>query len=243
MRGFLLGGCLFFCALFARGQEPAVALQWLDGGFAPGGANFQVTFEFSDMKMLPQAQWKPAQRTLSAPSVISEASQWGGTDGVTAQLDLCCLEWPMGLSEITLVAARLRFTNPAAHPFKTTLSVTIAPRGKRLHSLAFDRHAFSSEGDLVLVADTPSRGAILADSPFAARPLTTQDQAHVESVKGECRGEMLFDLTLAPGQTQTLGFLGPVSTPKGVRPDLEFCRSLTVEQLFDQAQKQGSPNK
>jgi len=243
MRSFLLGGCLFFCALFVRGQESPVALQSLDAGFAPGDANFQVTFVFSDMKMLPRAELKPTPRMLSAPSVISEASQWGGAGGVTAQLDLCCLKWPMGLSDITFVAARLRLTNPAAHPFETTLSVAIAPRGKGLHSLAFDRHAFSSQGDLVLVADTPSRGAILADSPFAVRPLTTQDQAHVESLKGECRGEMLFDLTLAPGQTQTLGFLSPVYAPKGVRPDLEFCRSLTVRQLFDEAQKQGSANK
>lgn len=237
MRGFLIGGCLLIWALFARGQEPAVALHWLDAGFAPGGAAFQVTFDFSDMRVLPEAQLKPPLRDLPAPRVISEASRWKAAQGATAQLDLCCLKWPMGLREITLAVARLQLSNPTTKPFQTTLSVAIAPQGRGLRNLAFERHAISSEGNLILVADTPSRGAILAESPFAPRPLSPQDSAHVESPKGECRGEVIFDLAVPPGQTQTLGFIAPVQLPKGTEPALDFYRELTVERLFAEALK------
>ncbi len=238
MRGFLLGGWLLFCALFARGQEPAVALHWLDAGFAPGGARFQVVFDFSDMRVLPEAQLKPPLRDLPAPRVIREASRWKAAEGATARLDLCCLKWPTGPREITLAVARLQLSNPTAKPFQTTLSVAIAPRGNGLRNLAFERHAISSEGNLILVADTPSRGAILAESPFASRPLSPQDSAHVESPKGECRGEVIYDLALPPGQTQTMGFIAPVRLPKGTEPALDFYRELTVDHLFAEAQKQ-----
>jgi hypothetical protein len=143
----------------------------------------------------------------------------------------------MGLNDITLGVARLRLTNSSDIPMHTTLSVRIVPRGD-LHALSFEKHAFLSEGRLILISDTPSRGAILAESPFAPRPLSPQDLAHVESAKGECRGEMLFDLTLVPGQTQALGFIVPVRLPKGSEPSLDFYRELTIDQLFTEAQKQ-----
>jgi hypothetical protein len=88
------------------------------------------------------------------------------------------------------------------------------------------------------VAVTPSRGAILADAAFAARPLSPEQQAHVESAEGQCRGEMVYDLTLNPGQTQTLGFLVPVHVPKGENPDLDFYRAIPVEEIFEQAKKE-----
>jgi hypothetical protein len=242
MRGFLLGGCLLFWALFARGQESAAALHWLDAGFAPGGARFQVTFDFSDMRVLPEAQLKPPLRDLPTPRVISEASRWKAAQGAMAQLDLCCLKWPIGLQEITLAVARVQLSNPTANPFRTTLSVAITPRGNGLRTLAFERHAISSEGNLILVADTPSRGAILAESPFAPRPLSPQDSAHVESPKGECRAEVIYDLALAPGQTQILGFIAPVRLPKDAESALDFYRELTVDRLFAEAQKQSGAN-
>ena len=137
---------------------------------------------------------------------------------------------------MTLAAARLWVSNPTSRPFQTTLAVVIAPQ-IAIPALTFDRHSFRIEGRVVLVADTPSRGAILADSPFAPRPLAPQNQAHVESAKGECRGEMIFDLTLQPGQTQTLGFLCPVKLPDGKEPDLDFYRAFSVEELFAEAEK------
>jgi hypothetical protein len=240
MRGFLFGGCLLFWALFARGQDSLVALHQLDAGFAPGGTGFQVTLDFSNMKLLAVAQLKPPLRDFPAPQVISEASRWYAVQGATARLDLCCLKWPAGLREITLAVARLQLSNPTSKPFQTTLSVAITPRGSKLRALAFERHAISSDGHLILVADTPSRGAILAESPFAPRPLSPQDSAHVESPKGECRGEVIYDLVLAPGQTQTLGLIAPVRLPKGDEPALDFYRGLAVDRLFAEAQKQGN---
>ncbi len=222
MRGLVLGCFLFLCAILTRAEDTPGSLQRIDGGFAPRGASFEVVFEFSDLKL------EQGKEGL--------ASEWSGPNGVIAHLEVCCVKWPLGLSDGMLAGARLRLTNPTANPVHTTLSARIVPQGKIL-ALAFERHAFLVEGRPILVSDTPSRGAILADSPFSSRPLIPQDRAHVESAKGECRGEMLFDLTLPPGQTQTLGFISPVQLPPASEPDLDFYRELSVDKLFAEAQK------
>ena len=164
---------------------------------------------------------------------------WSNEHGTFARLEICGVDHASGIDKERLVAARLHLTNPADQLFHTTLSVVLSPAGA-IHALSFERHAFFVEGKPVLVADTPSRGAILAESPFAPRPLTPQDQAHVESTKGECRGEMMYDLALAPGQTQTLAFICPVRLPGGKEPDLDFYRGLSVDELFAQAAKEAA---
>jgi hypothetical protein len=232
MRGLIIGACLLLPAWFAWGQETTGSVTLIEGGFAPGRGGFSVTCGFSDMKLVRQEP-KQSPRALTAPGIAMPADGWSSAEGATARLELCCVKVPMGLNDVTLTAARLRVTNPTDHPFHTTLAVAVAPRGE-VHALAFERHSFLVEGRPVLIADTPSRGAILAESPFAARSLTPQDQAHVESVAGECRGEMLFDLVLMPGQTQTLGFV----CPPGSEPTLDFYRTLSIEDLFSEAQKQ-----
>ena len=179
---------------------------------------------------------KKVPQVLPAPALLLPAQQWSGAQGAIARLELCCVDFPVGLGRETLMAARLRLMNSSRRPFHTTLAAALTPEGA-IHALAFDRHAFLIEGAPVLVADTPSRGAILAESPFAPRPLTPQDHAHVESVRGECRGEMLFDLALLPGQSQTLGFICPVRFSTGTEPDLDFYRTLSVDDLFTKAEK------
>lgn len=235
MRGLVLGCYLLFSAAWACAEDSSGTLRWFADWFAPEGANFQVVLEISDLKLAPKESRQP--HVLSSPGIASPAAEWTGSQGTGARLELCCVKWPMGLSDLTLGAARLRLTNPTDIPLHTTLSVRIAPTGE-LHALSFEKHSFLNEGRLILISDTPSRGAILAESAFATRPLSPQDLAHVESAKGECRGEMLFDLTLAPGQTQALGFLVPLRLPKGAEPILDFYRELTVDQLFTEAQKQ-----
>jgi hypothetical protein len=235
MRGAFIGGLLLFLAFIASGQEPPGTVTLLDGGFAPSGTGFRVTFEFSDMQAAAGSA-KQGPHGMSAPGLIAPAVEWSSAHGAAAQLEMGCVKKQAGLGDVTLALARLRLTNPTDRPFKTTLAVAIAPQSA-IHALAFDRHAFFVEGRPVLVAETPSRGAILADSPFASRPLTPQDRAHVESAKGECRGEMLYDLTLMPGQTQTLGFICPVPLPKATELDLDFYRTLSVDDLFEQARK------
>ena len=151
-------------------------------------------------------------------------------------LELCLVNHQRILGEELLAAVRLRLSNPSRQPCTMTLAVTLTPGGM-IRALAFEKHAFFIEGRPVLIADTPSRGAILAESPFAPRPLSPQDRAHVESAKGECRGEMIFTLTLAPGQTQTLGFICPLHPADGNEEGLEFYRTLAVEELFAEAEK------
>ena len=163
--------------------------------------------------------------------------EWPGRD--SANVDLCLVNHQAVLSQEVLAAARMRLTNTSAKPFTVTLAVMLAPE-KAIHALAFEKQAFSIAGRNVLIADTPSRGAILADSPFAPRALTPQERAHVESVSGECRGEMIYDLTLAPGQTQTLGFICPLGFLDGSDPGPDFYRALAVDDLFTEAEKQRS---
>jgi hypothetical protein len=220
MRALAVAVWLLLCVGAVRGEEPLAVTELPEGGFAPRGAGFRVTFEFAGMKRESKVEWSNG-------------------NGVSARLEICSVKCPMGLGEATLAVVRLRVVNASDRPFPANLAVEISPDGA-IHALSMERHAFFIEGRPVLVADSPSRGAILADSPFAARPLTPQDRAHVESAKGECRGEMIYDLTLPAGQTQTLGFISPVQLPKGAAPDLDFYRALSVKDLFAQAAKEAT---
>jgi len=239
MRPIIVSSLLMLLALAARAEEAPGLEIAPDGGFAPRGSAFRVAFHLAEMNPVPPPA-QAAPRVLAGPGQLSPANEWSSAQGATARLELCLVKRQRILGEELLAAARVRFTNPSARPFTATLAVSLAPGGA-VYALAFERHAFFIEGQPVLVADTPSRGAILADAPFAPRPLTPQDQAHVESVKGECRGEMLFDLTLAPGQTQTLGFICPLQSANGSDLGLDFYRTLSVEELFTEAAKQAAP--
>ena len=53
---------------------------------------------------------------------------------------------------------------------------------------------------------------------------------------------MLYDLTFAPGQTQTLGFICPLPAAHESDAGLDFYRALSVEDLFAEAQKQCAPH-
>jgi hypothetical protein len=239
MRRILLAACLLLVAFVARGDDSASALQFINGGFIPGAAHFRVTFDFSNLSLHLGAS---SVRKLGASGLANAAwkwGKWGNPRGVSAELNVCCVNVPFGLNDMTLAALFLRLSNPTDRPWQTSLSVAITPEGQ-LPALAFGEHAFSIEGRPVLVANTPSRGCILADSPFADRPLSPQNIAHVESAKGECRGEMLYDLTLQPGQSQTLGFIAPMKSSLGSSPDLKFYRSLSIEDLFKEAEKQAT---
>jgi len=235
MRGLLLGCLLLFCAALACAEESLGSLRLLSGGFAPEGASFRVEVEFSGLKATSRET--KGLSSLAVPASAVRVGGWADGNGATAWLEVSCVKWPIGLYDGSLAAAHLVVANASAVPVHATLSVRISPQGE-IHALSFEKHAFLVDGRLILISDTPSRGAILAESPFASRPLSPQDQAHVESVRGECRGEMLYDLTLAPGQTQTLGLICPIRLPKGSEPDLDFYRALKLEELFDAAQKQ-----
>jgi hypothetical protein len=233
MQRLFLFGWMILCALTASAQETGALMELPEGGFAPQGTGFRVIFQFGDLKRVtprvtetPLGSWEPGM-------------EWSNGQGVRARLEICCVkrELGLGVQSITLAAARLIVSNGSDHPWSGSLSVEIAP-DNAIYALSVDRHAFFVEGRPVVVADTPSRGAILADAPFATRPLSPQQQAHVESSKGECRGEMIYDLTLNRGQNQTLGFLVPVHVTKGDEPNLDYYRGLSVGEIFEQAKKE-----
>jgi hypothetical protein len=203
-----------------------------DGRFVSPGGMFAVELRVADGAPLAVAGEK---RVVKLPGVLTPAAQWRTATGLTVRLDLCLVQRPLGLGEVTLVGARVQLTNPTDRPQMTALAVQLTPE-RAVSALAFERHAFSIEGQPVLVADALSRGAILAASALAARPLTPQDIAYITSIDGQCRGEMLFDVTLAPGQTQTFGWL----CPAGPAVDLEYCRALVIEELFAQAAEEAT---
>jgi hypothetical protein len=233
MRRFFIFGWMILCALAASAQEAGILKELPEGGFAPQGTGFQATFHFADLKRVSP----PA--TARALGSWEPGMEWSDGHGARARLEICSVKQELGLGTetMTLAAARLVVFNSADHPWASSLSVEIAP-DNAIYALAVDRHAFFVEGRPVLVADTPSRGAILADAPFAVRPLAPQQQGHVESARGQCRGEMIYDLSLNQGQTQTLGFLVPVHVPKDKDLDLDFYRAISVEEIFEQAKKE-----
>ena len=163
--------------------------------------------------------------------------EWKVAPDCVARLEMVRARRPEGISDVELSVLRLTLTNRSTEPCVVPVIVRLRPSsltGPALGALAFERHAFFIEGQPILVADTPARGAILAESAFAPRPLTPESVAHVTSPTGECRGEMVFDLTLAPGQTQVLGFLAarPVADSPEVAVTFDFLRSLRIDELF-----------
>ncbi len=171
-------------------------------------------------------------------------AEWPVDATCDARLEMLRTRRPAGRREIELLAVRVRLTNRSGQPRLVPLIVTIAPASATapaLRSLAFERHAFSVEGEPVLVAQTPARGAILAESAFAPRPLAWRAEGFVQSAAGECRGELGFDLELAPGATRALAFLCP--SPRADSPPaevtLDFLRGVDVDELFATAEKEG----
>lgn len=222
---WILVACLLASSLHA--EEAVVAS---DGRFVLPSHAVAVEVRVAD-----GAPVAAERRTLKQPGVLAPAAEWRTAAGVTVRLDLCIVPRAVGLGEVMLLAARLRLTNPTERPQSTSVVVALLPE-REVWALAFERHAFFVEGQPVLVADAPSRGAILAESPLAPRPLAPQATAHVVSAAGQCRGEMFFDVALAAGQAQTLGWL----CPSGASVSLDFCRALVVEELFAQAAKEAS---
>lgn len=204
-----------------------------------GGAKDEAPFVAASgaVAITVQCGDKVAERIVTRRTDGLWLERWPAVEGCEVQLESIRVRRPIGLHVAEITAWRLVVTNRSAHLRTVPLVVALRPTAgtaPRVRTLAFERHAFFVEGQPILVADTPSRGAILAESAFAPRPLTPADTAHVSSAAGECRGEMIFDLALAPGQTQTLGFLAP--SPSGDSPrasvTLDFLRALRVDELF-----------
>lgn len=241
VHAFFAGALLALSALALSGAEPpgSAASRPVtvepDGRFVPPGRGFAVEFRW------PEAQVKAgaAAGILKLPGQLVPAVGWELPHQVSARLELCQVRRAVGLFDIVLIAARVQMKNAANTPETTTLALAISPLVNAEHplqALAFDRHAFFVSGQPVLVADTPARGAILAESAFAPRPLSPQTVAHVESADGQCRGEMIFDLNLKAGQTQTLGFICPITGDLS----LDECRLLSIDDLFAEAEKQAT---
>lgn len=222
------------CGLGLNAAEPESILKIQpDGSFTPSSREFVVGIRFPDARV----KMDGSVRSLALPGRLNAAVEWETPQHVSAQLDLCQVRHAVGLTDVVLIAGRVRFSNLTKQPQTTTLAVAITPStgaNRPLPALAFERHAFFIEGRPALVSDTPSRGAILAESAFATRPLAPQDTAHVESTEGQCRGEMLFDVVLKPGESQTLGW---ICSGNGTIT-LDECRLLSVEDLFAQAEKE-----
>lgn len=172
---------------------------------------------------------------MRADGVASE--QWQVAMDCVARLEVVRVRRPVGISDAEILALRLTLTNRSGEMRTVPVIVSLAPSSLTapgLRALAFERQAFSVKGQLVLAADTPSWGAILAESAFAPRPLTPQEVAHVTSTEGECRGEMVFDLRLAAGQSQVIALLAPapLATSPDVPVGLEFLRKMRVDEFF-----------
>ncbi len=235
-----------------------------DGSFSPGFGSFGVSFRLPGIGATIDGKRGTPTHGLRGGGLLIPWCNIPGGDAITGTVEICAVKRPALAGDACMVAARVRLENPTDHVASTSLSVNVTPEGPAgaaIHAIAFSQQAFFMEGRAVLVADTPSKGAILAGSPFAARPLAPSQDCHVESADGDCRGEMIFDVQLLPGQSAVLGFLcpvlpgrravghlwdgkspwaqldlaDPISGEGGVLqpdPGLDACRALRVDDLF-----------
>jgi hypothetical protein len=247
-----------------------------DGSFSPGFGSFGVSFRLPEE---PNANAAMSAKTSSGAAASHGLRSGGllipwcripGGGAIIGKVEICAVKRPGFLADSHIVAARVRLENTTDQVAATSLSVNITPEGPAggpLHALSFSQQAFFTEDRAILVADTPSRGAILGESAFAPRALAPSQDTHVVSAKGDCRGEMIFDITIQAKQSTTLGFIcpvlpgrravghvwdgkspwaqldlaDPISGEGGLlQPELglSFCRDMRVDDLFEECEKE-----
>jgi len=242
-----------------------------DGSFSPGFGSFGVSFRLPETSVPESAKVITSEHGLRGGGLLIPWCRIPGGAAITGTVEICAVKRTALLGDGCMVAARVLLENTSDATATTSLSVFVTPdgpAGAAIPALAFSRQAFFMQDHAVLVADTPSDGAILAASPFEARPLTPAQDGHVESANGECRGEMVYNIALPPHETKVLGFLcpvlpgrravghiwdgkspwaqldlaDPISGEGGVwqfAPGIEVCRALSVADLFTEAESEG----
>ena len=246
-----------------------------EGSFSPGFASCGIYFWVFDPDggrlTAPTMEGLKCEHGLEGRGFLIPWSAWEAA-GVRVRTEVCHVRRPSPAGEVHVVAARACLTNPGKERRKLLLFAVLRPLGPAGGPVR--RIAVASDGTALLVDGRPA--LVGQQKPTAAGVLPTDAIAEwatqgklppekaAASATGDGSGGMGFEVTLAAGETKTLGFVCPVlpgrraaghqwdrtsgwaqldlaqpNPPEGglLQPDpgLDYYRGLSTESLFAEA--------
>jgi len=246
-----------------------------EGCFSPGVGTYGIYFWLFDPQSgkltAPTMPGVKCEHRLSGVGCLIPFSSWPA-EGIGVVTEVCEVRRASPQGEVFVVAARVHLHNSGNAERKLSLYVVLRPLGPSGGPVK--ELAVSDAGDALLVDGHPaivangkpaSAGVVATDTIgelLAAGKMPADKQAQSET--GDCSGALRYDVTLAPNETKTLGFICPVlpgrravghkwdgvsgwaqadlnkpnpSVGQAVQPDpgLDYCRSLKADTLFGEA--------
>jgi len=192
-----------------------------EGVFSPGCGSYGVYFWLFDVDagrlVAPTMEGVVCRRGLPPEGYLIPWVSWAAGD-ITVTTRVCQVQRRSPAGDVMVVGAEARLVNTGAVARRAALYVVL--RGLGPAGFAVKQMSASPEGDALLVDGRP---AIVANrKPIAAGVLpsdTIGDLAmagrmpadrQASSDSGDCSGAIRYDLTLASGESSTLGFVCPV---------------------------------
>ncbi len=190
-----------------------------EGCFSPGMGSYGIYFWLYDIEKAKL--WAPTmdgvrvEHGLSGEGHLIPWSRWVA-DGVEVRSEVCEVCRPSPAGQVFVVAARVQLTSKA--PAKVRLYSALRPLGPA----GFPVHALSvgDAGDALLVGghaalvanEKPSGAGVLESDSIGDEAMAGKVPAggKIISLPGNCSGALTFDVSLAAGESRTLGFICPV---------------------------------
>jgi hypothetical protein len=247
-----------------------------EGCFSPGFGSYGIYFWVYDPRQAklhaPTLADAKSARGLHPEGYLIPWTQWqAGPFGV--RTSVCQVRRSSPAGDVHVVGARVELTNPTAEDRQVLLYTVLRPLGPA----GFAVNSMEVGGGDAILVD--GRTAIVAnDRPAALGVHETHDmpivhaqkgqepvQRRAKSDTGDCSGDLLHKLSIAPGKTVTLGFVCPVlpgrravghqwdgtspwaqldlnnpNAPEGgeLQPDpgLDYYRAIKADGLFAEAE-------
>ncbi len=192
-----------------------------EGNFSPGFGSYGIYFWVWDPQTqkltAPTMEGVPCEHGLSGAGWLIPWSKWRAGN-VEVTTEVCEVKRALGTNQVFVVGARVSLVNRGDAARPVTLYVAVRPLGPA--GWAVRQIGFNQVGDTLAVEGFPAVVATQKPSRVGALPTDTigalaargemPPERYPTSPSGDCSGALAYDLTLKPGETNTLGFVCPV---------------------------------
>ncbi|HUU93909.1 MAG TPA: hypothetical protein VM238_22170 [Phycisphaerae bacterium] len=192
-----------------------------EGNFSPGFATCGIYVWVYDPEakqlVAPTTDGVTCEHGLPPTGHLIPWSRWTAA-GLAVKTEVCEVRRTSSAGDVFVVAARTHLTNPGTAERKVSLYVALRPLGaaggpvKKL-AVSNEGDALLADGRPALVAGAkPSGAGVLSTDTIGdlAMEGKTPTDTTAASDAGDCSGALQFEVTVPPGETQTLGFICPV---------------------------------
>lgn len=192
-----------------------------EGNFSPGIGTYGIYFWVFDPEkarlFAPTFEDVPCSHGLAEERLLIPWSQWRA-GAVKVKTEVCEVKQKHALGDVYLTGARALLTNTGTSSKNISLYVALRPLGAAGYDVS--RLAVSAQGDALLVEGHP---AVIADTQATTSGVLPTDTIGHLALRGDmpssktavspeddCSGALRFDVTIPPGQTETISLICPV---------------------------------